>query len=197
MLGGISFPPWVTFPRAPLRSRTVGFPESGSDLGLSSGGLPTEVEAQALARVHPSPPWFTLQPSPFFEARLPRLRVRDRPGTTECPEPLCTTETLPPSWKCPALPRWALPHLRRSYGLMRRTKTLPPPSALASGGWSLQVAASPCWEMALPDVISADSSLDAWACTPAARVVLIPAASHAASAFPTPFRWVGAHNFTT
>src|SRR3972149_5482351 len=50
-------------------------------------------------------------------------------------------------------PRRALPLLLRSYGLMRQTKTLPPtPVPLADG--SLQVVASPCWEMALPDVVS-------------------------------------------
>ncbi len=37
----------ATFPQAPLRSRTVGLPESGSDLGLSSHGLP---EARRLKR---------------------------------------------------------------------------------------------------------------------------------------------------
>jgi hypothetical protein len=41
----------------------------------------------------------------------------------------------------------------RSYGLMRQAKTLPPtPVPFADG--SLQFAANPCWEMALPDVIS-------------------------------------------
>ena len=30
---GFLIPPWPMFPSAPLRSRTVGFPESGSDLG--------------------------------------------------------------------------------------------------------------------------------------------------------------------
>jgi len=38
---------------------------------------------------------------------------------------------------------------------MRQTKTLLPPSALASARRSLQVAACLCWEMALPDIISA------------------------------------------
>jgi hypothetical protein len=32
-LGGFTIPPWATFSQAPLRSRMVGFPESGSDLG--------------------------------------------------------------------------------------------------------------------------------------------------------------------
>ena len=34
---GLSPSPIATFPKAPLLSRTVGFPESGSDLGV--GGL--------------------------------------------------------------------------------------------------------------------------------------------------------------
>jgi hypothetical protein len=50
-------------------------------------------------------------------------------------------------------PGRALPLRHRSYGLMRQTKTLPPtPVPLADG--SLQVVTNPCWEMALPDVIS-------------------------------------------
>jgi hypothetical protein len=44
MRGGFTVPPYPTFPQAPLRSRTVGFPESGSDLGsarhLLAVGLP-------------------------------------------------------------------------------------------------------------------------------------------------------------
>ena len=50
-------------------------------------------------------------------------------------------------------PGRALPLRRRSYWLMRQTKTLPPvPVPFADG--SSQVVANPCWEMALPDVIS-------------------------------------------
>jgi len=48
----------------------------------------------------------------------------------------------------------ALPLLHHSYGLMRQTKTLPSYAIpLLEGSW--QVVASPCWEMALPDVVSA------------------------------------------
>ena len=51
-------------------------------------------------------------------------------------------------------PGRALPLRHRSYWLMRQTKTLPPvPVPFADG--SSQVVANPCWEMALPDVISA------------------------------------------
>ncbi len=50
-------------------------------------------------------------------------------------------------------PGRALPLRHRSYWLMRQTKFLPPvPVPFADG--SLQVVANPCWEMALPDVIS-------------------------------------------
>ena len=51
-------------------------------------------------------------------------------------------------------------------------------------GRSLQVATSPCWEMALPDVISACLSLDARAPITAVCEVLIPVSSPTASAFP-------------
>jgi len=79
------------------------------------------------------------------------------------PEPLCLTPVLSPSeCRFPAL-RKALPSRPRSYGLMRQTV-----HALSSLGFtsvreSLQVAASPCCVSALPDVISAVLSLDAWA----------------------------------
>jgi hypothetical protein len=50
-------------------------------------------------------------------------------------------------------PGRALPLRHCSCGLMRQTKSLPPvPVPFADG--SLQVVANPCWEMALPDVIS-------------------------------------------
>ncbi len=48
---------------------------------------------------------------------------------------------------------------------MRQTKTLPLPS-VAPYSRSLQVVASLCWELALPDVISASLSPGAWTLTP-------------------------------
>ncbi len=50
---------------------------------------------------------------------------------------------------------------------MRQTQPLSPPTVVALAGESLQVVASPGWERVLPDVISADLSLDAWAPTAA------------------------------
>ncbi len=64
-------------------------------------------------------------------------------------------------------PGRALPLRHRSYWLMRQTKTLPPiPVPFVDG--SSQVVANPCWEMVLPDVISASLSLDAWTRIPLA-----------------------------
>jgi len=55
-------------------------------------------------------------------------------------------------WSRPALPG---PH--RSYGLMRQTSTLSRPTHDGLVRESLQVAACPCWEEALPDVVSSIS----------------------------------------
>src|SRR5919108_5668884 len=49
---------------------------------------------------------------------------------------------------------------------------------------SLQVVASPCWTLALPDVRSANLSLRSWTPPPAARVVHLPVSSHTTAAFP-------------
>ena len=43
---------------------------------------------------------------------------------------------------------------------------------------------APCWDKALPDVISANLSPRAWTSTPAALVVHIPVSSHKTTAFP-------------
>ena len=86
---------------ASLRSRTVGFPESGSDLGLSSAGLPGRGEAQAAARIHPCQRRFTCGLAPAFSpcARF-RLGVRGRAGVRgrQVPRaPLHATGVTPPS----------------------------------------------------------------------------------------------------
>ena len=102
---------------------------------------------------------------PYLMAQLPRLSVRDWPRPARCREPLCPLRVLPFKQWCFPPPREALPPHHRSYGLMRQTKTLPLLSvALCSR--SLQVVASPCWEMALPNVISASLSPGAWTLTP-------------------------------
>src|SRR5712691_6662200 len=62
----------------------------------------------------------------------------------------------PPRVAAP-LPRPALPGPHRSYGLMRQTSPLSRPMHGGLVRESLQVAACPCWEEALPDVISSIS----------------------------------------
>ncbi len=74
---------------------------------------------------------------------------------TECPEPLCPAGALSPSGQPRKPPGRALPLRRRSYGLMRQTIVLPVPPVVPLYPGSLQVAARPCWAMALPDIISA------------------------------------------
>jgi hypothetical protein len=78
-------------------------------------------------------------------------------------------------------PGRTLPLRHRSYWLMRQTKILPPiPVPFADG--SSQVVANPCWEMALPDVISA---FLVWVLGPIPRDVTsvrIPVSSRSATA---------------
>ena len=108
-----------------------------------------------LTHVHPFRRWFTCRTSSHIKGSgSPQLKVWASPGTAKCPEPLCPPRVLPPAASCRASRQRALPLLHRSYGLMRQTKILPPPTVDALVGESLQVVVSPCWKMALPDVIS-------------------------------------------
>jgi hypothetical protein len=52
---GLSPAPIVMFPQAPLRSRTVGFPESGSDLGFPVAAFPPEAKRSRLTPLRPDP----------------------------------------------------------------------------------------------------------------------------------------------
>jgi hypothetical protein len=84
---------------------------------------------------------------------------------------------------CPQ-PRPALPGPHRSYGLMRQTSPLSRPTHDGLVRQSLQVAACPCWEKALPDVI-ASISVEVLGPVPRrASSVLLPVSSRRASASP-------------
>ena len=91
-------------------------------------------------------------PGPAKTRQVPRAPLRTK-GVTSCAVASCTKSegTTPPS----SLIR---PHAS--------DQNPPAASGCPLVGGSLQVAASPCWEMALPDVISADLSLGAWTPTP-------------------------------
>src|SRR5260370_39761268 len=96
----------------------------------------------------------------------PPTYVVDHARTAECPELLCLTLAL-------LVSGWRYHHLEGRYPLfIAHTSSCAKPAP--SFGFvhshfirrSLQVAASPCWEPVLPDVISAILSSDAWPSTP-------------------------------
>src|SRR5271157_3411368 len=84
---------------------------------------------------------------------------------TECPEPLCPRRALPPAGRSRRPPGRALPLRPRSYGLMRRTVTLPAPPVVPLCARSLHVFVSPCWATVLP-TLSLHPCAGAWTHTP-------------------------------
>jgi len=108
-----------------------------------------------LTHIHPSRLRFTCRTSSRIKGvGYPSSESGPTPGTAKCPEPLCPLWALPAAARCLASRQRALPLLHRSYGLMRQTKILLTAFGFALYGRSLQVAVSPCWKLALPDVIS-------------------------------------------
>ena len=89
----------------------------------------------------------------------------------------------PPRVVCPR-PRPALPGLRRYSGLMRQTCPLSCPTRSGLVPESLQVAACPCWEKALPDVLSSISVEVLGPVPRRASTVRLPVSSRRASASP-------------
>ena len=84
-----------------------------------------------LTHIHPSRLQFTCRTRPITEGSSHLWLTH--PGPTRCPEPLCPLRVLPFEGWCFPPPREALPPHHRSYGLMRQTKTLPPPSIYTAG----------------------------------------------------------------
>lgn len=68
-MGLIPAPILPTFPQAPLRSRTVGFPQSGSDLGFPLGAFPVVAMLKCWLTSTPLTP-VCPQTRPRFEGRL-------------------------------------------------------------------------------------------------------------------------------
>src|SRR4051812_30330339 len=108
-----------------------------------------------MARIHPRSAWLA-------RPRAPNPSLTAVPGSVsgaawvvgaaECPGPLCPARALPTSGRPRGPPRGTLLPLRSSYGPMRQSHHLSPPS-LTSCVESLQVAAIPCWSWDLPDII--------------------------------------------
>src|SRR5215469_6620415 len=103
--------------------------------------------------MHPNLFRFTSQL--VLKIMAPPTCVVDHARTAQCPELLCPSQALLVTGWRPAPPRRALPLLHSSYELMRQTSSLLRNLCLHTYlQRSLQVAANPCWKLALPDVIS-------------------------------------------
>ena len=75
-------------------------------------------------------PTASFQPSGGVDCRFYQADHPAGGETAKCPEPLCPTLALPPLGRCAPSPRKALPFRPRSYGLMRPSVRLSPPSAI-------------------------------------------------------------------
>ena len=113
------------------------------------------LKAQAMARIHPRTTSLACPLAPNPKLTVVPGSVSGTAwgvGTAECPGPLCPAWVLPRPERSPGPPRGTLRPLHRSYGPMRQSHHLSPPS-LTSCVESSQVAAIPCWSWDLPDII--------------------------------------------
>ena len=108
---GFTFSPWPLFPQASLRSRTVGFPESGSDLEPLLRHMPSHLTLSLSEDAHPPV-------VRWFAYTLFRLSLTPVPSTVS------GRVLAPPDVRVPRvpLPDWVLPfqnglpgHFRRRY----------------------------------------------------------------------------------
>ena len=118
------------------------------------------------AHMHSSQFWFACEASPLFVARLSRLCVRARPWDRQVPRaPL----RAPGVTHCAATSSVASAGVTPPSSLIRThapDQNPPADFGFPYFGRSLQVVASPCWELALPGVISA---ILAWVLGPLPR----------------------------
>ena len=139
----------ATFPKAPLRSRTVGFPESGSDPGLSPWGLSAGGVAQALTRLHPARSRFAPRLAPAYRNRATRPCVRTlfRRRSRQAPRAPLPEPGVTGSGAASSAASGGVGSLARSYRLMRQATPLPSPSVFppASGLRRLQSAPAAAW----------------------------------------------------
>jgi len=151
---------------------------------LSAHCLPVDEEAQTLARIHPSQSRFTCGTRSIFNGSATPAQCPGPAKTRQVPRgPLPGQGVTSPRVASSATSAGVTPpsSLLRPHA---SDQNPPASSGSPSVGGSLQVAASPCWESALPDVISADLSLGAWTPTPVVPMVPLLVSSHEASASP-------------
>jgi hypothetical protein len=153
--------PWLMSPQAPLRSRTVGFPESGSGLGSARhflGARSSHAAEGSSDGTHP--------PSACMVHRPPRSEARAAVNSQLCVW-VRAESSEPPSAQSPFARRGRYP---RQGGLLDHLGRRYPPFIAHTGSCaspatshrfrsplyveSSQVAAIPCWSRDLPDIIS-------------------------------------------
>jgi hypothetical protein len=88
-------PPWSTFPQAPLRSRTVGFPQAGAALGCPLVAFPYRAKLKRCPTYPPARSGWLPRALPCS----PALQGLGTPEAAQCPEPLCPWTGFP----CPVL----------------------------------------------------------------------------------------------
>jgi hypothetical protein len=118
--------PQEPFPPRPELKRSPAY--APEQVGLTPGSTPLA----ASPRPGSMPGWYALRCPPPTES------------------PFARREALPPSGNRPATPRPALPGLPRSYGLMRRTKSLPSPSVLPRSTGLCRLLRAPAGRWSFP-----------------------------------------------
>jgi hypothetical protein len=111
---------------------------------------------EALVRNTPRLRWFTrslVPPRAYGLSTGSESGHHAAHGTAKCPEPLCHSRCYRDLGRHELPPGRTLLLRLSSYGLMRRSRRLSSPSAIASCEESTQVATSPCCQRDLLDVI--------------------------------------------
>jgi hypothetical protein len=138
------------------------------------------------AHIHPSYVWFT---APLASGSVYHLHRAQSLVWCHRPSHHCTESPFAPLGCYPAegrvpQPRPALPGPPCYSGLMRQTSSLSRPTHYGLVRESLQVAACPCWEEALPDVVSSISVEVLGPVPRRASAVPLPVSSRRTSASP-------------
>ncbi len=155
---------------------TIAFPMASSQRGGGSSAHPHTPLTHAVYSMLD-----TIVSCPHASGPVSCRGTRTVPALTESP-------FAPP--RCYLIGRSVFHFLGQHYlTLIAHTNScVKPRSSLSlcfrSDAQSSSVAVSPDWKEALPGVVSAHLSSDAWSLTPAVRVVHMLVSSHSASAFP-------------
>ena len=187
--------PYITFPQAPLRSRTVGSPESGSDLGFSSDGLPKAAEAQMLVHIHPAPFRFARQTRSDNRLRIPRcarpcVRIAPAADPPSAQSPFARDKALPSPVRVSRTPSAGI--TLPSSLLRAHAPVLPLPRASVLPLHTASLHVSSLRASAFPDLTAGRRSTNSWTATSVQGVSFGAVASSFCSGPPvcSPPRWL-------